>query len=591
MDLDEIIYSWFTKYLKQRKTTKESELFERIELESIRSRLTLIARLLTGLPIEIYPADEEGGCKGNNYFLPRCISWFDTVEKNIGFYLYRLFYLSIQQGIPLSEKNEVVESEIAGSRNEAFKLSEKIFAEMEIQCPRVLELYRSLVNDMKMKGEVFYETHKHFLYGKLMGSMPVGAEEKQTKLATPSGKQRIPSIDPKSVLKAKAIEEIKSILVDQKAQGDYVLTHNFEKVETLEEFNGTWRDFDGDDDLSNHKDAIDELNMRLTVRTDDPVHSVLLADFIENTNIAEVETDEDLDHCIAYPEWNYAHKQYLEDLCRVYPRRITASDHSYYHQTVTDHRALLTGIRKALASFHNKWMQQKRKQYGSLLDYDALVDYYTDIHSGVSPSENIYIADRKIEKDLSIMILMDSSLSSDGYADGNRVIDIEKQVAILFGEILHEYYVEFAIASFNSSTRNCLRFETVKEFDERWEVAKYKVGMIQPNGYTRIGGALRHASNLLSLRPSANKWLLLLSDGKPNDYDKYEGKYGLHDVKQALRESREKRINDYALTVEAQARYYLPQMFGQNHYQILKSTADLVKAVIHLFEKIRFQSV
>lgn len=111
--------------------------------------------------------------------------------------------------------------------------------------------------------------------------------------------------------------------------------------------------------------------------------------------------------------------------------------------------------------------------------------------------------------------------------------------------------------------------------------------MIQPNGYTRIGGALRHASNLLSMRPARNKWLLLLSDGKPNDYDKYEGKYGLQDVQQALRESRERRINDYALTVEAQARYYLPQMFGQNHYQILHSTSDLVKAVIQLFERIR----
>ena len=70
-------------------------------------------------------------------------------------------------------------------------------------------------------------------------------------------------------------------------------------------------------------------------------------------------------------------------------------------------------------------------------------------------------------------------------------------------------------------------------------------------------------------RSTKNKWVILISDGKPNDYDKYEGKYGVNDVKQALRELNERNINSYALAIEAQAKYYLPQMFGQNHYQIL----------------------
>ena len=52
-----------------------------------------------------------------------------------------------------------------------------------------------------------------------------------------------------TTLKSKAVEEVITVEVDKKQQEDYVLLHNFEKVETAEEFNGTWRDFDGSDEL------------------------------------------------------------------------------------------------------------------------------------------------------------------------------------------------------------------------------------------------------------------------------------------------------------------------------------------------------
>jgi nitric oxide reductase NorD protein len=81
--------------------------------------------------------------------------------------------------------------------------------------------------------------------------------------------------------------------------------------------------------------------------------------------------------------------------------------------------------------------------------------------------------------------------------------------------------------------------------------------------------------------------VILISDGKPNDYDKYEGKYGIQDVKQALRELNEKNVQSYALAIEAQAKYYLPQMFGKNHYQILSSPKNLIDSLVHLFVKIQ----
>jgi nitric oxide reductase NorD protein len=230
---------------------------------------------------------------------------------------------------------------------------------------------------------------------------------------------------------------------------------------------------------------------------------------------------------------------------------------------------------------------QKRQIQGDNFDLDTLTDLYVDVHSKVSPNERVYISQRKKEKDLAILLLLDISLSSDGYVAGNRVIDVEKEASILFGEILNEFDIQFAIDGFYSKTRNFTTYLTLKEFNENWNSAKNKIGAAEPNGYTRIGPALRHAGARLNQLDAKNKWIILLSDGKPNDYDRYEGQHGLHDIKQALRELNEKQISTYALAIESQAKYYLPQMFGQNHYQILTSPTDLIQSLAKLYEKIK----
>ena len=374
---------------------------------------------------------------------------------------------------------------------------------------------------------------------------------------------------PKTTLKANAVEEIISVQVDEKQIEDAVLQHQFEKVETADEFGGNFRNMDGNDELDDHANALEDLNMKFTVRVDDTAHSVYQADFVENTTIAESADMDDKGHFLHYDEWDHAKRTYRENFCKVYPKTDLKTDTVYYKETISKNRSTLLGLRKMLTTVNNKYQQQRRQTQGEEFDLDAITDLFVDVDSGHTPSEKIYLSKRKKEKDLSILVLLDSSLSSDGYAAGNRVIDVEKQVSILFGEILDEFNIDFSINCFYSKTRNHSTYITMKGFDDEWNTAKFKIGAIQPQGYTRIGPALRHSGALLDKRSAKNKWVILISDGKPNDYDRYEGKYGISDIKQALRELNERQINSYALAIEAQAKYYLPQMFGQNHYQIL----------------------
>lgn len=586
LELDEIIYKKVLKYFKNKRLNDAEILSRQINLSDIKPRLTLFARAICGAPIEIFPAEREGGYKNKNFFLPINCSLFPTKEENLKFYFFRTVYLSIQKQLNLNWDNQDNSHEL--SLEKANETAPLVLEKMFQDYPSMQEFYFDAVPKLpvnKKDQSIDYS----WLYGKWMKNTPEIEAENVLQNFDSNTKKIKNNVVAETTLHAKAVEEIESLTIDKKQQEDYVLMHSFEKIETAEEFNGNWRDFDGKDDLKDHQEALEEMNMRFTVRVDDMVHSVYQADFVENTSIAEsAEVDEKGFH-LKYDEWDFKKRNYLTDFCKVYPKTLLKTHATYYKNTMAKYKTTLNGLRKMLTSVNNKMQQQRRQLQGDAFDLDALTDLYTDIHSGKSPDERIYLSQRKKNKDIAILVLLDISLSSDGYAAGNRVIDVEKEVSILFGEILHEFDIDFAIDGFYSKTRNFTTYLTLKDFNESWNKAKHKIGAVEPNGYTRIGPALRHAGARMDQLDAKNKWIIVLSDGKPNDYDKYEGQHGIQDIKQALRELNERKINSYALAIEAQAKYYLPQMFGQNHYQILTSPEALLKSLVKLYEKIKHQ--
>ena len=581
MELDEIIYSKVLQFFKKNKRVDIDLANRTVHLEEIKPRLTILARAITGDVIEIFPAESEGGYKNNNFFLPISFGQFDTFEANLSFYFFRILYLTEQRKMEFNW-NGVQEDNLNLSQLKALESAPEVVRNLCEEFPLMIDLHQEFYT--------FFDAQEvkdfTWLYGKWMqnsteinGDKTLNNFSDLTKKATDEKEQ--------TVLKANPVEEIKSIAIDKKQQEDYVLLHSFEKVETAEEFNGNWRDFDGSDELEKHQEALEELNMKFTVRVDDTTHSVYQADFIENTTISESTERDEKGYHIKYNEWDYSKKAYKDSFCKVYPISQVKTDSEYYLKTISQKASVLNGLRKMLANVNNKMQQHRRQSQGDEFDIDATTDMITDVLSKKTPSENIYLSNRKKEKDISILLLLDISLSSDSYAAGNKIIDVEKQVSILFGEILNEFDIDFSINCFFSKTRNYSTYLTLKDFDEDWQKAKYKIGAAEPQGYTRIGAALRHSGALLEKRESKNKWVIFLSDGKPNDYDKYEGKYGINDVKQALKELKKNQINTYALAIEAQAKYYLPLMFGQNHYQILTHPDDLLKSMVKLYEKIK----
>jgi nitric oxide reductase NorD protein len=117
-------------------------------------------------------------------------------------------------------------------------------------------------------------------------------------------------------------------------------------------------------------------------------------------------------------------------------------------------------------------------------------------------------------------------------------------------------------------------------------VAERRVAGLEPDGYTRLGAAVRHASARLGRERARHRLLLLLSDGKPNDVDEYAGRYGIEDTRQAVAEARLQGLTPFCLTVDRDAPAYLPAIFGPRGFAVLPRPERLPTVLVDVLRSL-----
>lgn len=104
--------------------------------------------------------------------------------------------------------------------------------------------------------------------------------------------------------------------------------------------------------------------------------------------------------------------------------------------------------------------------------------------------------------------------------------------------------------------------------------------------YTRAGGAIRHASALLARQTARHRLLLVLSDGKPNDVDHYDGRYGIEDTRQAVAEARLQGLVPFCLAVDREAPAYMPAVFGRRGCALLRRQEFLPGVLVEVVRRL-----
>lgn len=290
-----------------------------------------------------------------------------------------------------------------------------------------------------------------------------------------------------------------------------------------------------------------------------------------------------LESDVLLPEWDYKKQQLLADHCSVINFVHVTGDKGELPERL---RRTAKKLRHQLEALTTKRVWHRHQSEGSELDLDAYINYMGERYSGHKVEQpDLYQQLRSSERDLSCLLLADFSLSTDSWLSNDaRIIDVIRDSLFLFSESLRNTGDQFAIYGFSSRNRGYIRFNTLKTFKESYNgVVRSRIQAIKPGFYTRMGAAIRYASDKLEMQDTRQRLLLILTDGKPNDLDRYEGRYGVEDTRRAIHEAKARGLQTFCITIDDQGGEYLPHIFGNNGYTIIRKSEHLPQKLPMLY--------
>jgi nitric oxide reductase NorD protein len=293
--------------------------------------------------------------------------------------------------------------------------------------------------------------------------------------------------------------------------------------------------------------------------------------------------DAPLGEGVLLPEWNWKKQVLQPDYCSLQQLIATDAKPCELPHALKNTANQLRRQFQALTPTRH-WL--KGQQDGDELDMDAWVQLVSERNSTMPTSEHgLYRAQVNQERDLACLLLADLSLSTDAYVSNHtRVIDVIRDSLLLFSEALTATGDSFALYGFSSLKRGNVRFHYIKGFEEKYGgLVRGRITAIKPGYYTRMGAAIRQASSLLVQQKKRQRLLLILTDGKPNDLDQYEGRYGIEDTRVALLEAKKLGLRPFCVTIDTEASDYLPHLFGAGGYVVIRNPEDLPKELPLLY--------
>ncbi|MBK1836712.1 hypothetical protein JHL17_04740 [Azospirillum sp. YIM B02556] len=235
-----------------------------------------------------------------------------------------------------------------------------------------------------------------------------------------------------------------------------------------------------------------------------------------------------------HPEWDHRIGLHRPDFVRVVecvPERRPMSDAPDDRRLTSRVHAL---IRHAVVARPERLRRQRE---GDRLDLDACIAAAVARCQGHAPDMQVYQRVRRRGRDLSALLLLDASQSTNDPAGDGTVLDLERRSADLLAGALDAAGDRFALAGFRSDGREAVQWLPVKRFGDAYdEAARGRLAGLDGRWSTRMGAAIRHAGSLLAGQPTLRRLLLLVTDGEPSDIDCPDPRHLVEDARKAVQE-------------------------------------------------------
>ena len=283
-----------------------------------------------------------------------------------------------------------------------------------------------------------------------------------------------------------------------------------------------------------------------------------------------------------YNEWDYERQHYRKNWAVLRELEVTPRHDGFVADTLVKYRGLTVALRRTFEALRGEDKLLKKQPYGENIDIDALVEAWADTRIGREMSDRLFTKMHKLERNIAVMFMVDMSGSTKGWIN-----EAEREALVLLCESLETLGDRYAIYGFSGMTRKRCEVYRIKGFDDPYdENVRGRISGITPKDYTRMGVTIRHLTRLLNEVEARTKLLVTLSDGKPDDYDTYRGAYGIEDTRQALIEAKRNGIHAFCITIDTEARDYLPHMYGAVNYAVIDEVRKLPLKVSDIYRRL-----
>lgn len=258
-----------------------------------------------------------------------------------------------------------------------------------------------------------------------------------------------------------------------------------------------------------------------------------------------------------YPEWDPNTRRLEPGRALVAPEPAVEADPAELMERLAARKPLARRLQKAfqkLAPTGPAWTRGHSE--GPELDLNAAVDQRAEVAAGLAPRSGVFLRRRPRARHICCGVLWDVSGSTRrSLGDGQRrVIGASREALALFAGALAAAGDDFALWAFSGVGAGRVEFFQLKGFTEPLgPVVHRRLAGQTPRAQNRDGAALRHATNLLTARPARRRLLIIITDGRPDDYG-YGPEVHDRDLPLALSEARTAGVRVVAVLLTPRGR-------------------------------------
>jgi nitric oxide reductase activation protein len=283
--------------------------------------------------------------------------------------------------------------------------------------------------------------------------------------------------------------------------------------------------------------------------------------------------EEPLSSPIRYDEWDYLVGRERPYWCTLLEKSAPEGDARQIEQVLDRNRELVNRVKVLVRAVQVQRPERLKRRFdGDRLDLDAGIGATIDLRSGVPPDPRVYSILGRRQRDLSVLVLLDLSQSTNDVAPGagTTVLELAREATALLADAMDRIGDSFAIHGFASNGRHDVGYFRIKDFGQPYDdLARSRLAGMTGQLSTRMGTALRHAGSCLKNRRAHRKLVLLITDGEPSDIDVHDSQYLVLDARKAVEENLRQGIYTYCMSLDPKADRYVSRIFGIRNWTVV----------------------